>query len=76
VCLTIPWSWNDRLIRSVDTHRPTAPKTELIVVQNSQKQFSTAGAALNHGVSPSHNSPTTKCAYSSIKTSIYIHLSD
>jgi hypothetical protein len=59
---------NDCLIRSVDTHRPTAPKTELIVVQNSQKQFSTAGAALNHGVSLAQNEV---CVF--VHQDVYLH---
>jgi Glycosyltransferase like family len=46
---------HDCLIRSVETHLPTAPKTELIVVQNSQREFPTAGAGLNYGVSQARN---------------------
>ena len=63
-----PLVLDDCLIRSVDTHRPTAPKTELIVVQNSQKQFSTAGAALNHGVSLAHNDV---CVF--VHQDVYLH---
>ena len=59
---------NDCLIRSVDAHRPTAPRTELIVVQNSQKQFSSAGAALNHGVSLAHNEV---CVF--VHQDVYLH---
>jgi hypothetical protein len=59
---------NDCLIRSVDTHRQSAPGTELIVVQNSQRQFSTAGAALNHGVSLAHNEV---CVF--VHQDVYLH---
>ena len=63
-----PLVLNDCLIRSVDTHRPTAPQTELIVVENSQQQFRTAGAALNHGVSLAHNDV---CVF--VHQDVYLH---
>jgi hypothetical protein len=63
-----PLVLNDCLIRSVDAHRPTAPRTELIVVQNSEKQFSSAGAALNHGVSLAHNEV---CVF--VHQDVYLH---
>src|ERR1700757_2148227 len=59
---------NDCLIRSVDTHRTTAPETELIAVDNSRKQFSTAGAALNHGGSLAHNEV---CVF--VHQDVYLH---
>jgi len=59
---------SDCLIRSVDTHRPTAPTTELIVVQNSQREFSTAGAALNYGVSQAQNEV---CVF--VHQDVYLH---
>ena len=59
---------NDCLIRSVDTHRPTAPNTELIVIENSEKQFPTAGTALNHGVSLAQNEV---CAF--VHQDVYLH---
>lgn len=59
---------NNCLIRSVDAHRMTAPETELIVVQNSQKQFSTAGAALNHGAALAQNEV---CVF--VHQDVYLH---
>jgi hypothetical protein len=63
-----PQVLNNCLTRSVDTHRPTAPRTELIVVQNSENQFSTAGAALNHGVSLARNEV---CVF--VHQDVYLH---
>ena len=59
---------NDCLVRSVDIHRPTAPKTELIVVENSQGEFSSAGAALNYGASLAHNEV---CVF--VHQDVYLH---
>ena len=59
---------NDCLIRSVETHLPAAPKTELIVVRNSQREFSTAGGALNYGVSQARNDV---CVF--VHQDVYLH---
>jgi len=59
---------DDCLIRSVDTHRSSAPQTELIIIENSQHQFPTAGAALNHGVELSHNEV---CVF--VHQDVYLH---
>ncbi len=59
---------NDCLIKSVSVHQTTAPETELIVVPNSHNEFSTAGAALNHGVSLARNSV---CAF--VHQDVYLH---
>ena len=56
------------LIRSVDAHQMTAPETELIVVENSRQQFSTAGAALNHGASRAQNEI---CVF--VHQDVYLH---
>ncbi|WP_255450497.1 glycosyltransferase [Skermania sp. ID1734] len=45
----------DCLIRSVESHRSAGPCTEMIVVDNAQRQFPSAGAALNHGASMARN---------------------
>ena len=59
---------NDCLARSVEAHRLTAPETELIVVENSQREFSSAGAALNHGVTLAHNDV---CVF--VHQDVYLH---
>lgn len=59
---------NDCLVRSVEAHRVTAPETELIVVENSEGQYPTAGAALNHGVTLAHNDV---CVF--VHQDVYLH---
>lgn len=46
---------NACLQRSVDEAHATAPRTELIVIQNTDNRFDTAGAALNFGVRQARN---------------------
>lgn len=58
----------DCLARSVEDHLATAPGTELVVVENWDGQFSTAGAALNHGVSLARNEV---CAF--VHQDVYLH---
>lgn len=58
----------DCLIRSIEVHRATAPDTELIVVENADQQFATAGAALNHGASLSKNEV---CVF--VHQDVYLH---
>ena len=43
------------LNRSIDEGRSGASMTELITVDNRDKKFATAGAALNHGAAQAHN---------------------
>jgi glycosyl transferase family 2 len=59
---------NDCLIRSFETHKMTAPNTELIVVENFHNEFSTAGAALNRGASLAHNEV---CVF--VHQDVYLH---
>jgi Glycosyltransferase like family len=59
---------NDCLVRSFEAHKMTAPNTELIVVENFQKEFSTAGAALNRGASLAHNEV---CVF--VHQDVYLH---
>ncbi|MBS1692098.1 MAG: hypothetical protein JST91_07750 [Actinobacteria bacterium] len=59
---------SDCLTRSIDKHLPTAPHTELIVVDNSRQRFPSAGAALNHGVTLAHNDV---CVF--VHQDVYLH---
>ncbi|WP_404435860.1 glycosyltransferase [Microbacterium aerolatum] len=43
------------LRRSIDAQADTAPQTELLAVDNRENRFTTAGAALNHGVREARN---------------------
>lgn len=63
-----PGVLHDCLIRSVDRLRSTAPRTEVIVVENSKRQFSSAGAALNHGASLATNDV---CVF--VHQDVYLH---
>jgi len=59
---------NACLQRSVNEGRTTAPLTELIVIENADKQFSTAGAALNYGVGQARNAV---CAF--VHQDVFLH---
>jgi len=59
---------SDALARSVQTLRPTAPQTELIVLSNGDGEFATAGAALNHGVRAARHSV---CVF--VHQDVYLH---
>jgi hypothetical protein len=63
-----PQVLNDCLVKSIKAHLSAAPQTELIVVENSQQQFPSAGAALNHGASLSHHEV---CVF--VHQDVYLH---
>lgn len=63
-----PGVLRDCLIRSVDRLRATAPRTEVIVVENSNRQFPSAGSALNYGASLASNDV---CVF--VHQDVYLH---